>query len=35
MPDTGGLRKIRWPRPGTGKRGGVRVVYFCHDDQVW
>jgi hypothetical protein len=34
MPDTGGLRKIRWPRPGTGKRGGVRVVYFCHDDSM-
>jgi hypothetical protein len=34
MPDTGGLRKIRWSRPGTGKRGGVRVVYFCHDDSM-
>jgi hypothetical protein len=25
---TGGLRKLRWKRPGTGKRGGVRVVYY-------
>ena len=24
----GGLRKVRWKRPGTGKRGGVRVIYF-------
>ncbi len=29
--DTGGVRKVRWSRPGTGKRGGVRVVYFYHD----
>jgi hypothetical protein len=26
--DTGGLRKVRWSVPGTGKRGGVRVIYF-------
>lgn len=25
---TGGFRKIRWGRPGTGKRGGVRVIYY-------
>jgi len=24
---TGGLRKIRWKLPGTGKRNGVRVIY--------
>jgi mRNA-degrading endonuclease RelE of RelBE toxin-antitoxin system len=24
----GGLRKIRWPVDGRGKRGGVRVIYF-------
>jgi hypothetical protein len=23
-----GLRKMRWARPGQGKRGGVRVIYF-------
>ena len=22
------MRKIRWSRPGTGKSGGVRVVYL-------
>lgn len=31
IPDTGGLRKVRWSRQGTGKRGGVRVIYFYHD----
>lgn len=31
IPETGGVRKIRWARPGTGKRGGARVIYFCHD----
>lgn len=24
---SGGCRKIRWSRPGMGKRGGVRVIY--------
>src|SRR6476660_1070514 len=24
----GGLRKVRWARPGGGKRGGLRVVYY-------
>lgn len=24
---SGGCRKIRWSRPGAGKRGGVRVIY--------
>src|SRR5207249_2809730 len=30
IPDTGGVRKIRWARSGSGKRGGVRVIYFYH-----
>ena len=25
---SGGLRKIRWGRPGMGKRGGLRAIYF-------
>jgi hypothetical protein len=29
--DTGGVRKVRWSRAGSGKRGGVRVIYFYHD----
>jgi hypothetical protein len=31
IPDTGGVRKVRWGRRGSGKRGGVRVVYFFYD----
>ena len=31
IPETGGVRKVRWTRAGSGKRGGVRVVYFFHD----
>ncbi len=25
---SGGCRKVRWSRPGSGKRGGVRVIHF-------
>ena len=28
MPGTGGARKIRFARPGQGKRGGYRVISF-------
>jgi hypothetical protein len=28
IPETGGVRKVRWSREGAGKRGGVRVIYF-------
>jgi hypothetical protein len=28
---SGGIRKMRWPRTGTGKRGGIRVIYFWDD----
>jgi hypothetical protein len=31
IPETGGVRKVRWGRAGTGKRGGARVIYFYHD----
>jgi len=31
IPGTGGLRKVRWSRPGAGRRGGVRVIYYFHD----
>ena len=31
IPDTGGVRKVRWIRAGSGKRGGTRVIYFYHD----
>lgn len=29
--DTGGLRKVRIPLQGRGKRGGARLVTFFHD----
>jgi hypothetical protein len=25
---SGGLRKIRWKLPGTGKRGALRIIYY-------
>ena len=28
VPESGGVRKVRWRRPGSGKSGGVRVIYF-------
>jgi hypothetical protein len=31
IPETSGVRKVRWRRQGTGKRGGVRVIYFYHN----
>lgn len=29
---TGGVRKMRWARPGMGKRGGARVIYYFYDE---
>lgn len=28
IPGADGARKVRWSRPGMGKRGGARVIYF-------
>jgi mRNA-degrading endonuclease RelE of RelBE toxin-antitoxin system len=33
IPGTGGLRKIRWPVSGHGKRGGMRVIYYWAPDR--
>lgn len=33
IPGSGGLRKVRWSRPGMGKRGGARVIYFTRNNQ--
>ena len=30
--DSGGIRKVRWKRQGTGKSGGVRVIYFSRNE---
>jgi hypothetical protein len=34
MPETGGLRKIRWALRGAGKRGGARVIYYYCGDHL-
>jgi mRNA-degrading endonuclease RelE of RelBE toxin-antitoxin system len=28
IPGSGGLRKIRWKTGGSGKRGGLKLIYF-------
>lgn len=34
---SGGCRKVRWTRSGSGKRGGVRIIYFTKisDEEIW
>jgi mRNA-degrading endonuclease RelE of RelBE toxin-antitoxin system len=37
VPGSGGVRKLRWAMSGTGKRGGVRVIYYFkkQDNEIW
>jgi hypothetical protein len=39
IPGAGGVRKLRWAdtRRGKGKRGGLRIVYYCFlsDEEIW
>ena len=37
VPGSGGCRKVRWSLRGTGKRGGVRVIYFTRltAGEIW
>ena len=32
IPETGGVRKLRWAAKGKGKRSGVRVIYYFHSE---
>lgn len=34
MAGTGGIRKLRWGRGNKGKSGGVRIIYYYHDDRI-
>ena len=31
---TGGIRKLRWSAQGRGKSGGVRVIYYYHNETM-
>jgi mRNA-degrading endonuclease RelE of RelBE toxin-antitoxin system len=37
IPESGGVRKIRWGMAGRGKRGGLRVIYYTRIRQgvIW
>jgi len=37
IPESGGIRKMRWAVAGRGKRGGLRVIYFLRtrQGQIW
>jgi hypothetical protein len=34
IPETGGVRKVRWALAGTGKRSGARVIYYHHSERM-
>ncbi len=34
IPDTGGIRKLRWAALGKGKRSGARVIYYMHSQAL-
>ena len=31
---TGGIRKLRWSARGKGKSGGVRIIYYFHNELI-
>ncbi|MDH5757460.1 MAG: transcriptional regulator [Nitrospinota bacterium] len=37
IPGSGGIRKIRWKAKGSGKRGGLRVIYYLRSEagEIW
>jgi len=34
MQGTGGIRKLRWSAHGKGKSGGVRIIYYVHNETI-
>jgi len=34
MQGTGGIRKLRWSAQGRGKSGGVRIIYYYHNETM-
>lgn len=34
IPNTGGVRKVRVPASGRGKRGGARVIYYVFNEEA-
>ena len=34
MQGTGGIRKFRWASGNRGKSGGVRVIYYFHNESM-
>jgi mRNA-degrading endonuclease RelE of RelBE toxin-antitoxin system len=34
IPETGGVRKLRWATEGKGKRGGLRVIYYFYNETL-
>ncbi|MEI9972338.1 MAG: type II toxin-antitoxin system RelE/ParE family toxin [Ignavibacteriota bacterium] len=34
IPETGGVRKVRWALTGKGKRRGARVIYYHHSERL-
>jgi hypothetical protein len=34
IPGAGGVRKLRWSVTGKGKRGGARVIYYFHSQNM-
>jgi hypothetical protein len=34
MTGTGGIRKLRWARKGSGKSSGIRIIYYYHNENI-